>query len=87
MKFIRTMDGELINSDSIIEIEGIFSSWLHVKISDGTSHYIDENDAQNSYQKMNCNNLSQILNGSDYNGRPAVKLMKKIKAYKDKKHY
>ena len=33
MKFIRTMDGELINSDSIIEIEGIFSSWLHVKIS------------------------------------------------------
>lgn len=45
MKFIRTMDGELINSDSIIEIEGIFSSWLHVKISDGTSHYINENDA------------------------------------------
>lgn len=42
---------------------------------------------QNSYQKMNCNNLSQILNGSDYNGRPAVKLMEKIKAYKDKKHY
>lgn len=42
--FIRTMDGQLINSDSIIQIQGTFSSWLHVKISDGTSHYIDEND-------------------------------------------
>lgn len=43
--FIRTMDGELINSDSIIQIEGTFGLWLKVKISDGTKHYINENNA------------------------------------------
>lgn len=43
--FIRTMDGELINTDSIIQIQGTFGLWLNVKISDGTNHYIDENKA------------------------------------------
>lgn len=43
--FIRTMDGELINSDSIIQIQGAFGPWLHIKISDGTNHYINEKDA------------------------------------------
>ena len=43
--FIRTMDGELINSDSIIQIEGTFGLWLKIKISDGTKHYINENNA------------------------------------------
>lgn len=43
--FIRTMDGELINSDSIIQIEETFGLWLKVKISDGTKHYINENNA------------------------------------------
>lgn len=43
--FIRTMDGELINSDSIIQIEGTFGLWLKVKISDGTKHYINETNA------------------------------------------
>ena len=43
--FIKTMDGELINSDSIIQIEGTFGSWLKVKISDGTRHHINENNA------------------------------------------
>lgn len=43
--FIRTMDGELINSDSIIQIEGTFGLWLKVKISDGTRHCINENEA------------------------------------------
>lgn len=42
--FIRTMDGELINSDSIIQIEGTFGLLLKVKISDGTRHYINEKD-------------------------------------------
>jgi len=42
--FIRTMDGELINSDSIIQIQGAFGLWLKVKISNGTSHYINEKD-------------------------------------------
>lgn len=43
--FIRTMDGELINSDSIIQIEGTFGLWLKIKISDGTRHCINENEA------------------------------------------
>lgn len=43
--FIRTMDGQLINSDSIIQIEGTFGLWLKVKISDGTRHCINENEA------------------------------------------
>lgn len=43
--FIRTMDGELINSDSIIQIQGAFGLWLKVKILNGTSHYINEKDA------------------------------------------
>ena len=43
--FIRTMDGQLINSDSIIQIEGTFELWLKVKISDGTRHCINENEA------------------------------------------
>lgn len=43
--FIRTMDGELINSDSIIQIQGAFGLWLKVKISNSTSHYINEKDA------------------------------------------
>lgn len=42
--FIKTMDGKLINLDSIIQIQGTFGLWLNVKISDGTSHYIDENN-------------------------------------------
>ena len=42
--FIRTMDGELINTNSIIQIEGTFGPWLRVKISDGTRHFIKEND-------------------------------------------
>lgn len=42
--FIRTMDGELINTNSMIQIEGAFGLWLKVKISDGTRHFIKEND-------------------------------------------
>lgn len=42
--FIRTMDGELINTNSIIQIERAFGLWLKVKISDGTRHFIKEND-------------------------------------------
>lgn len=42
--FIRTMDGELINTNNIIQIEGAFGPWLKAKISDGTKHFIKEND-------------------------------------------
>lgn len=42
--FIRTKGGELINTNSIIQIEEAFGPWLKVKISDGTKHFIKEND-------------------------------------------
>lgn len=34
---------------------------------------------QNSYQRGNSNNLSQISNGSNYTGRQAAKLIEKIR--------
>ena len=85
--FIRTMDGELINSDSIIQIQGAFGLWLKAKISNGTSHYIKMVQVitlmrrmyQNSYQRRNSNNSSQILNGLDCNSWQTVKLIEKIR--------
>ena len=77
--FIRTMDGELINSDSIIEIQGVLVHGCMSKYQMVQVITLMRMMHQNSYRKMNYDNLSQILNGLDYNGRPAVKSMEKIR--------